>query len=138
MLNAIMNNTEEQIMNTELIISIVQQTALVMVTVVLLYGLQKVIEDHSNDQVGAIEKARSLRRQAYRRSLEILMSTNPEYMSLTSSEYGHSVRGARIRERSQSMQPNVQVSERPSADWMQEVSLMTEALVSEFELVSRG
>ena len=136
MLNAIRKYPEEHIMNTELIISIIQQTTLVLIAVVLLYGLQKLTADFPNDQVGAIEKARSLRRQAYRHSLEILMNTQPEHMSLTTSEYGHRVRGARNGGRSQSMQPNYQASGLPSAYLMQEASLKTEALFSEFELVS--
>lgn len=136
MLSAHVKNTEEQIMNTELIIPIIQQATVVMVAVALLYGLQQMIDDFPNDQVEALEKARSLRRQAYQRSLEVLTCFNPEHMPLTTSQYGHSVKGARIEERSQSKLANVQVSRPTSKYLMVEISSETGMLASKFELGS--
>ena len=100
-------------MNAEMITTIVQQTGLVMVAIALLYGLQKMINDFNDDQEEAIKSARSLRRQAYRQSLEVLSGLNPERNCPATSQSGWSVKGGSIGRRSSDTYPDIQSSRCP-------------------------
>jgi len=125
-------------MNAEMIIPIVQQTALVMVAIVILYGLQKLTKDFTNDQEGAIERVRSLRRQAYRHSLEVLSGLNPEHISRATSQSSQSVKGVPISRRSQDMHPDIQSSRCPLKHLAVEASLKPAMLAANFKFGSRN
>ena len=95
-------------MNAQMIPPIVQQTASVLVAIGLLYGLQKLIKGFDKDQKEAIERARSLRRQAYRHSLEVLSGLDPECIYSETSPSSQSVKGMSINRRSPDMHPDIQ------------------------------
>ena len=137
MLSSHGQDTEERIMNAEMITPIFQQTASVMVAIVLLYGLQKLIKGFDNDQKEAIERARSLRRQAYRHSLEVLSGLNPERIYPATSQSSQSVKGMSINRRSPDMHPDIQSSRCPPDHLAVEVSLKPAMLAANLELGSR-
>lgn len=111
--------TEEHIMNTEWIVSIVQQTAPVMVVIAILYGLQKLIADIFDDRAEAMEKARSQRRLADIRSIEALRLINSEDITLSSFQSTPGANGTQINQKSHEILPLSQISpgsRKPEAD----------------------
>ena len=124
-------------MNAEMITLIVQQTAVVIVAIALLYGLQKPIKDLNDDQEGAIERARSLRRQAYRHSLEVLSGLNSEHISPVAYQSSQSVKGMPISRRSQVMHSDIQSSRSPLKHSAVEVSLKPAMLAANYKFGSR-
>ena len=134
MLSSHGQNTEECIMNAEMITTIVQQTALVMVAIALLYGIQKMINDFNDDQEGAIKSARSLRRQAYRQSLEVLSGLNPESICPATSQSSRSVKGGSMDRKSADTYPGIQSSRCPLKDLAAEASLNPAILAANLKL----
>lgn len=121
-------------MNAEMITTIVQQTALVMVAIALLYGIQKMINDFNDDQEGAIKSARSLRRQAYRQSLEVLGGLNPERIYPATSQSSQGVKGGSMAWKSADTYPDIQSSRCPLKDLAAEASLNSAILAANLKL----
>lgn len=80
-------NKEDKV-DTGNIISIAYQIATIVISIAILYGVQRWLSkpiDGDEEKRDTMEKARALRREARQRSLELLMGSNHTDLSLTTT-----------------------------------------------------